>query len=300
MSDEQAGPASRVRARETAPAQAEIEKETIRTADGETLAATIWRVTAPRAVVLVCHGYGEHSGRYGHLITALTCNGYAVFTLDHRGHGRSSGGRTIVRDFDTFVTDFHLLAERVRDDYPDLPQILLGHSMGGLIAVRYARRYQPELAALITSGPAVMIPGELPPAIFRLVAPLGRILPWLPVAKGAEDVLSSDEAADDDFAADHRNFSGPVLAGIGAGMEGAAIDVRTRLAEITLPLLAMHGADDRLTDPRGTVLLYEQSRSQDKMVVVWPDQKHEIFNDADRHKIIAFTLDWLNTRFPPR
>lgn len=300
MTDERATPVNKDQVEPTAPTRAGIVKVTIRTADGEALAATSWRVPSPRAIVLICHGYGEHSGRYGHLVTALTSNGYAVFTLDHRGHGRSSGGRTIVRDFDTFVTDFHLLADRARIAYPDLPQILLGHSMGGLIAVRYTLRYQAELAALITSGPAVKIPGELPPPLFRLIAPLGRFAPWLPVAKGAEDVLSTDETADDDFAADHRNFTGPVLAGIGAGMEGAAIDARQHLAEITLPLLAMHGAADRLTDPRGTVLLYEKSRSDDKMVVVWPGQKHEIFNDADRHKVIAFTLDWLNTRCPPR
>lgn len=300
MTDGQHGPSAGTGMSDRSYPRAEVRKETIRTPDGETLAATVWQVPSPRAVVLVCHGYAEHSGRYGHLITALTSNGYAVYTLDHRGHGRSSGGRTIVRDFDTFVTDFHLLAERARAEYPELPQILLGHSMGGLIAVRYALRYQPELAALITSGPALMIPGELPPAIFRLVAPLGRIAPWLPVKQQGEDVLSSDEAADADFTADHRNFAGKVLAGIGAGMQGAAMDTRQHLAEITLPLLAMHGAADRLTDPRGTVLLYEESRSQDKMVVVWPNQKHEIFNDTDRHKIIAFTLDWLNTRFPPR
>lgn len=282
------------------PQFAEMVKETLRTPDGAALAGTSWRLPSPRAVVLVCHGYGEHSGRYGHVVNALTTNGYAVFTMDHRGHGRSSGGRTVIRDFDTFVADFHLLADRARDAYPDLPHILLGHSMGGLIAVRYTLRYQPELAALITSGPAVMIPGELPAPLFRLLAPLGRIAPWLPVQRGAEDVLSSDEGADEEFAADHRNFAGPVLAGIGAGMQGAAMDVRQHLDEITLPLLAMHGAEDRLTDPKGTVLLYEKSRSDDKMVVVWPGQKHEIFNDADRHKIIAFTLDWLNTRFPPR
>lgn len=281
------------------PPRTEIVKETIRTADGAALAATSWHVAAPRAVVLVCHGYGEHSGRYGHLITALTSNGYAVFTQDHRGHGRSGGGRTIVRNFDTFVTDFHLLAEHAREDYPALPQIILGHSMGGLVAVRYTLCYQPELAALISSGPAVMIPGEVPAPLFRLIAPLGRIAPWLPVARGVENVPSSDEAADDDFVADHRNFNGPVLAGVAAAMEGAAIDVRKHLAEISLPLLAMHGAEDRITDPRGTVLLYEESRSEDKMVVIWPGQKHEIFNDTDRHQIIAFTLDWLNTRFPP-
>lgn len=300
MADDEPGPSGSMGTSGFLSPHAEMTKETIRTADGEALAATVWGVASPRAVVLVCHGYGEHSGRYGHLISALMSSGYAVYTLDHRGHGRSSGGRTIVRDFDTFVTDFHLLADRARADHSDLPHILLGHSMGGLIAVRYALRYQPELAALITSGPAIMIPGELPPALFRFVAPLGRIAPWLPVKRAAEDVLSSDEGADEEFAADHRNFNGPVLAGIGAGMQAAAMDARKHLAEIALPLLAMHGAEDRLTDPRGTVLLYEQSTSQDKMVVVWPGQKHEIFNDAGRHTVIAFTLDWLNTRFPPR
>ncbi len=109
----------------------------------------------PRAVVIIAHGIGEHGGRYAHVAAYLIAHGYAVYAPDHRGHGQSGGDRVLVSNFDEFVTDLRTYFDQVRAAHPDLPIFLYGHSMGSLIALLFAFRYQDDLAGLITTGTAL-------------------------------------------------------------------------------------------------------------------------------------------------
>ena len=109
----------------------------------------------PRFVALLAHGYGEHAGRYDHVAAMLVGLGAAVYAPDHLGHGRSAGERALVDDIETLVDDLHTVADRARAEHPGLPVVLVGHSMGGLIAARFAQRYLDELTALVLSGPIV-------------------------------------------------------------------------------------------------------------------------------------------------
>jgi alpha-beta hydrolase superfamily lysophospholipase len=110
---------------------------------------------APTHIVVIAYGYGEHIGRYERLADGRVGNGAVVYAVDHVGHGKSAGERVRVQDFDDVVTDLHALDQRARREHPDLPVVLLGHSMGGLIAGRYAQRYGDTLAALVLSSPLV-------------------------------------------------------------------------------------------------------------------------------------------------
>ncbi len=264
--------------------------------DGTALATARWLPASPRAVVLLAHGYGEHIGRYGHVVTALAARGYAVVAQDHRGHGRSSGPRAQIHRFDDYVDDLHLLASDARHTLPGLPVVLLGHSMGGLIAVRYALRHQSKLAALITSGVALHIGEDVPTPVRHLGRLIAAVAPNLPVRKSVEDVLSTDPTVERDFERDPRCYSGPVKAALGHAFSAAAADARRQVAHLTLPLLVMHGAADQLTDPAGSQLLYTRAASPDKTLRLWPGLKHEIFNEPARAEVIAFMLDWLDGR----
>src|SRR3954465_72766 len=114
-----------------------------------------WDTGDARYVVLLSHGYGEHARRYDHVAARLNDDGAAVYAPDHFGHGRSDGERALAEDLEGAVSDLHLVAEHAAAELPGLPAALIGHSMGGLIAARYAQRYGDELAALVLSGPAV-------------------------------------------------------------------------------------------------------------------------------------------------
>ena len=250
---------------------------------------------APKAVVVLVHGYGEHTGRYTHVIAALVQRGYAVYTIDHRGHGESQGRRALVERFDYFVSDLRLLVQRAVAAHPTLPIVLLGHSMGGLIAFHYVVRYQDAFAGLVLSGPALA--SDVAPHLRRVAPVLGTVVPWLPlapVARGPDSVLSRDPQVQKLFDADPLTYKHKMKAGMGYQLMRAINDAQPLMHKLTLPLLIMHGAADRLTNPSGSQLLYERAQSADKTLKFWTECRHEIFNEPEKDEVIAFTLDWLD------
>ncbi|CAA9532649.1 MAG: Lysophospholipase; Monoglyceride lipase; putative [uncultured Thermomicrobiales bacterium] len=258
---------------------------------------------APRATVLLAHGYGEHLGRYAHVVAALTAGGYAVAGLDHRGHGQSAGRRADVVRFDDYVADLDVLARHARATVatPGARLFLLGHSMGGLIAVRYALRHGTDpavaLAGLALSGAALSIGNDVSPALRRASGILARLVPTLPVVRAGEaGILSRDPEVERRFGLDPLTYKGKLRARMGHQMVGAAADATARLGDLTLPLLAMHGADDKLTDPDGTVLAVEVAASADKTLKLWPGLRHELFNEPERAEVLAYLLAWLDAR----
>ena len=158
-------------------------------------------------MVLLAHGYGEHQGRYAGLVEALTGRGLAVYALDHRGHGRSGGPRATVARFDDFVDDLRLLEQRAREAHPGTPLFVFGHSMGGLIALRYALRYQDELRGLALSAPAIRFGESTPAVVRRLGAVVARLAPTFPIPgprpeAAGESLLSRDPEVQRAFDAD--------------------------------------------------------------------------------------------------
>lgn len=255
----------------------------------------------PRAIIVLVHGYGEHMGRYQHVITALTGRGYVVYTIDHRGHGESEGPRANVERFGYFVDDVHRLVLRARVEHPDLPLLMIGHSMGGLIAVHYALRHQSTLVALVLSGPALQIGDDVSPLIKKLSSVIARVAPSLPVtpaSKSPESVLSRDPVVQELFDSDPLCYTGKVRARMGYELMKAAEEGRGRAAELRLPLLVMYGTQDRLVNPSGAKLLYERAGSADKTIRAWDDCRHEIFNELEKDDVIALMADWLDAHVP--
>jgi acylglycerol lipase len=254
----------------------------------------------PKAVAVVVHGYGEHMGRYRHVVEALLERDYAVYGLDHRGHGQSEGVRAHVEHFDYFVDDLRLLVRQAQQSQPDLPLVMIGHSMGGLIAARYALRYQSDLAALVLSG-AALLPGAVNPLLVKLSGLIARIAPRLPVAPPPVEgltILSRDPAIIEAFTSDALCYKGKMRARIGYEILQAMGNTLSRARELQVPVLIMHGADDKYTNPQGSVQLHDGASSPDKTLKLWPDCRHEIFNELEKTIIIAYMLDWLDARVP--
>ncbi len=253
-----------------------------------------WTPEAPKAVVLLVHGLHEHSGRYAHVAARLNAAGYAVHTLDHQGHGRSAGTRGNVESLGGVSADLDHLRRLARTAHPDLPVFLLGHSMGGLVALDYVvSTGQDGLRGLAVSGPAVDT--STASGLQTMIAPvLGRFAPNLgTLTLGAENV-SRDPVVVKDYESDVLNHNGKVRARTGAEMLGAVQRVVDGLPEVTLPVLVMHGTADRLVPPAGSRLVDERIGSSDKTLKLYDGLYHEIFNEPEQEQVLDDLVAWLD------
>ncbi|GAA4665941.1 alpha/beta hydrolase [Gordonia humi] len=246
--------------------------------------------TEPVGVVFLAHGLGEHAARYRHVARVLTDRGYVVVAPDHAGHGRSGGKRLGVTDFSDFTTDLHTVIGAV--DVTG-PRFLIGHSMGGAIALSYALDHQDELDGLVLSGPALVPGDELPPIMVKLAPALGRIVPWLPAAA----LPASGVSRDPQVVAAYENDPLVWHSGIKAGLGGALIrEMKTfpeRLPSLRIPTLVLHGGADVLANPEGSRMVERLAGGDDVTVTVYPGLFHEIFNEPEQDEVIGAVADWI-------
>lgn len=231
------------------------------------------------AVLLVAHGYGEHSGRYQNLVNALVPKGYAIYALDHRGHGRSEGERVQVDSYQDYLIDLKTFFDLVQAENPGLPVYLLGHSMGASISTAYAASHQHEVAGLILSGGGI-----------ATGAPQQR-----PAAFDLASTLSRDPAVVEAYRSDPLVYHGPPPSGRSA-MAGMRSDLPQLAPTITLPLLIMAGGASPLGDGPRSQALYEAAGSKDKTLKLYPDLMHEIFNEPEHPQVLADLAAWLVAR----
>jgi alpha-beta hydrolase superfamily lysophospholipase len=245
---------------------------------------------AARGVVLVAHGLGEHGRRYAHVAERLAGVGLLVVVPDHRGHGRSEGPRAGLKRFADYTDDFHAVVRAVTTS--DLPVFVVGHSMGGTIALEYALHHQDELAGLVLSAAAVQ-PGDQPKLLLQVAKLLSRVAPGLPTAKLETAAISRDPEVVRAYEADPMVFHGKVPAGLGGGMLRLMDTFPSRLARLHIPVLVLHGADDRLTSPEGSRLVHAGVGSADKELTIYPGLYHEIFNEPERDMVLDDVARWL-------
>jgi len=236
------------------------------------------------ASLVIAHGYAEHGGRYEKVGAQLAAGGIAAWTVDVRGHGASSGERASVDDVSQLVADVGTLLDRARAAHPGLPVFVLGHSMGGLIATALTLERQDELAGLILSGPAVGDPGALEPLLD---------MDPMPEVVLASELLARDPWVGEDYDRDPLNYRGPFRRETLRAMTSGARRVRERFAELRLPLLVLHGADDQLVVPQASLDLHAAASSADKELTVYPGLRHEILNEPEGPEITARIAAWV-------
>lgn len=249
---------------------------------------------APKGLLLVAHGLAEHRGRYGNVAARFTALGLRVAVPDHRGHGESDGPRCDTRDVSEFTADLETL--RRLTVVEGAPTYLLGHSMGGLIALDYALDHQTDLAALMLSG-ALVLPGEdQPPWLVAIAKVLGKVVPTLGTLALDPKSVSRDPKVVAAYENDPLNFHGKVKAGTGAALLNRLQTFPARLPSLTLPLLVMHGEKDKLTNPEGSRLVHELAGSSDKTLTIYPGLFHEIFNEPEQDQVLTDLTTWLRER----
>ena len=269
----------------------------LRAGDGVRLHALRWAADAPRAALLVSHGLGEHAGRYAALARDLVPHGIDVHALDHRGHGRSGGMRAYVDRFGRYVEDFEAFRLRVMESLPPgLPVFLLGHTLGGLIAIRWLEAHRGGgLRGAILSAPLLGIAKQAAGWKVALSGVLSKVLPWVPIPNEIDPAeLSSDPAYLRSYREDplvHAKITPRLYTGMVQAM-GDAVAEKDRLA---LPLLFLVPGADSIVREEET-LRFAEGLAGDVTVRRYPGFRHESLNELERDRPIADLLAWMEAR----
>lgn len=269
-------------------------------ADGTVIVYDEWRPTGQaHGVLVLCHGFAEHAGRYEHVIARLGELGVVVYAPDLRGHGRSDGKRAYLRDWSDYLDDLSRLFDVVTREYPGVPTFLLGHSMGGLLALSYALDHRAQLSGVALSGPAVDVTVGTPRVVIEIGKVVGRYFPAAPVNRLDATLISRDSTVVDKYLDDPLIYHGLVSAGLARGMILAAEQLERRLPELTVPLLLQHGREDGVASVHGTELVAQHAGSTDITVEIYDGLYHEIYNEPERERVLNDLVDWLRPRLQP-
>jgi acylglycerol lipase len=249
-----------------------------------------------RGVLVVAHGFGEHSDRYKHVARRLAADGYATYALDHRGHGRSEGPRAVIDRLADAVSDIDQLVVLAGDAHPGLPVFMLGHSMGGLLAVQYALTHQDRLTGgLLLSGALAAL--DAAPAPARLVARLlSAVSPRVGLVGLDPTLISRDPDVVAAYRADPLIHHGKLPARTVAVLLGAGQRFPERVGEIRVPTLIMYGTEDRLCPPSGSVMLGERIGADDLTITPYEGLYHEILNEPEHERVLDDLCGWLDAR----
>ncbi|HHP7237361.1 alpha/beta hydrolase [Longibacter sp.] len=273
--------------------------QSLMTVDGLHLVTRHWACPTPRGTVLLVHGYGEHSGRYGHVARAMNEHHVEVYAYDQRGYGRSEGPRAFVRSFDAYVDDLDLAISHVRRRIGDRPLYLFGHSMGGAVVLLFALERQiRDVAGLLLSSPAIEVDPDIAPFLRKIARFVGAVLPRLPVVTSPEGRISRDQDVVDEAEQDPLNYHGRIQARTGAEILRANQRIQKQLRTLLLPFLVFHGTADVVTSPEASRRLYDQAASDDKTLHLYDGLYHETFNEPERDDVIADICTWLDHRLP--
>jgi len=270
---------------------------TFKAADGLNLFEQRWLPDGDaKAVVLIVHGYAEHSSRYTHTAEHLTHQGYAVYSFDLRGHGRSEGRRGYVRSFGKYLSDLRLFLKRVNEQEKAKPIFILGHSMGGTIVTLFSTMHSPDIRGLILSGPLLRMSDKISRSKRVLISVTGFFTPKLPVIKKINHrLISTDPNAAAKYDSDPLVYHGKLPARQGREINKAVNSIQKRMESVLLPLLILHGTGDSLVDMKGSKQLHARAGSTDKTLKLYKGFYHEVLNERGRNQVLADIVAWLNT-----
>lgn len=252
--------------------------------------------STPRGVAILAHGYAEHARRYDHVAARFAAAGLITYALDHRGHGRSGGKRVYLRDISEYTADFHTLVGIAARAHPNLPRVVVGHSMGGAIVFAYGTDRPDDYHAMVLSGPAVDAAASEPAVKVALAKLVGRLAPGLPVQDLPADAVSRDPQVVAAYEADPLVHHGRLPAGVARALIGVGETMPHRAAALTAPLLVVHGEQDRLIPVQGSRRLVECVGSTDVALKVYPGLYHEVFNEPEQVVVLDDVTAWIESQ----
>jgi acylglycerol lipase len=253
-----------------------------------------WSVPDPAGVVVLVHGVHEHGGRYAHVAERLGAAGYASYAPDHPGHGRSPGRRGNIGSLAAAVEGVAQTTRAAADRHPGVPLFVYGHSLGGLVALQYLTGQPHERASGgVISAPALDTSTANP--VQRVVAPvLSRLAPDLGVLPLDVETISRDPEVVAAYRTDPLNHNGKMVARTGTELMLGAAGMPARLRGLRLPLLVLHGSDDRLMPPSASEVVRRHAGSDDLTVRIWDGLYHEPHNEPEKEHVLDDVVAWLD------
>lgn len=251
----------------------------------------------PRAVVALVHGVGEHSGRYMNVVGPLVEAGYVVYGYDQRGHGVSPGRRVHIDHWSEYRQDVTAYLDLVAEQTPGRPVVVYGHSMGSLVVLDYLLQRPKGLAGAVISGAALQPAGVGKPGMIAAARVLTHVLPRLAIDLGIDaESLTHDPVALAAYRADPL-VTGKATVRWGTESLDAVDRIVGGMSRIDLPLLVVHGEDDKLNLVAGARALFNAVSSEDKTMHVYPGVYHEPHNDFGHEKLADDVAEWLDHEF---
>jgi alpha-beta hydrolase superfamily lysophospholipase len=249
---------------------------------------------AARATVVIAHGVSEHADRYAHVAERLTGEGYAVYLLDHRGHGDSGGPRALIDRVERAVADIDILVGIARERQGGRV-FLLGHSMGGALAVEYAIHHQDRIDGLLLSAPATDLEAATRFELFAARV-LSNIAPRVGVYAVDATKISRDPDVVSAYEEDPRVFHDRLPARTVWQLADAIRTMPERVPGIRLPLVVMLGTADEIVPPRAGRMVHAGAGSADKRLIEYEGLYHEILNEPEQDRVMDDLVQWLDAR----
>ncbi|TGM46227.1 alpha/beta hydrolase [Leptospira vanthielii] len=276
------------------------EESTFQNKDGGSIYYQIYRPkSGVKRVLVVHHGFGEHGGRYTHLLEALADKNFAVYLIDARGHGKSDGRRGVVNHVSDFFADLKELIDIAKRNEGVKKVTLLGHSMGAVITFLYTAtdNYQNDLDAYICSALPIKVQTDLVMNVKKAAGGfLASLLPSLTIPAGLDvNMISHDKSVVEAYVKDplvHGNISAYLgdflLNCYNLGLEAAT--------KITVPIYMFHGKEDQIALHQGTIDAFERVASKDKTIKIFDGLYHETMNELpkDRTLVLKELVSWID------
>ncbi len=219
-----------------------------------------------------------------------------MHAFDHRGHGRSEGPPGHLGAFSELLDDAEAFLETIRREHPGLPIALVGHSMGGLVTTALLCERKPDVACAVTSGVPLEIPGHVSPLRLRVARMLRRVAPRLRMAAGLEpDALSRDPEVVRGYVEDPLVFR-RVTVSLATELLAAVTRTAGGAFQVQVPMLLLHGESDRICPARGSRIFHGQLRGPGHRLRVYPQLRHEIFNEPEQEQVLEDLFEWLLDR----
>lgn len=251
---------------------------------------------SPKASLVLCHGVNSHGGQYLRAGEDFAGRGFAVTALDLRGRGRSDGERFYIESIDEYVSDLSLTIDHARSLHPDLPIYLLGHSAGGVTAVTYALDHQDRIDGLICESFAFRV--FAPNFALKLLEGASHFLPHAHVLKLKMADFSRDPAWVAQLEADPLTLDETQPVATVAAFARAGERFEREFGRIALPVLILHGTEDKATRPDGSEQFFREAGAADKTLKLYDGYYHDLLNDLGRETVIEDVAGWIGKRLP--